>query len=925
MKKIIALIACLTMLCLLTFAASADTFNGTMVRYDNADPQLFFYNGKYYLTQTGTSRIAVFETEHVDKLKDLTLTANIEYTGYLNGTVYDPAIEELFGAGATINGTWSPEIHYIDEDMFGEDYAGWYMFLGLRQNTGDSSMVRLVVLKSTTDSPKGPYGHPTKGTVNYSQPLLNSDGSIHDEWACGQTLLTIPEGPYKGTYTMWVSEEGRGSANGGKYGEFYQKIMIAKMKSPWQIDGTPGIVTTPTQQWEYAGASTTHPRVVEGATPVYGKNGEIFITYSGSGYWSDYGLGQLTWNGGNPLETSSWVKLPVEYGNPIFTATTAENLRGAGHASFLTDTDGNGYFCYHAYGYNYEYNKDTKKWQSASGKESKRAAYIEPYYIDYTAWNGVSYGVVRLGLNENGVAADMLDSVVTFATDGSYLTSPDLYALGRTFSITLNMFEANAEDFIIYRSTDGEVFDYLATTVGSQYVDENVTEGETYYYRAYAYREEEISPVSETVSQKATTLSSNQISAAADGATVTITVIAEDNYDAMRLYRSDDGESYGTGIQDIKNVKYGETVTFTDTVSANGTYRYMVSGINGEFEYLPARTVSVEVTGIIAAPEIDTHINKGSLFVFVDYREEFDSAIIYRSTDGVDFKEFATFSEEVPGILGIADTDVVYGNTYYYYAVGYVDGNKSLPSEVLAYTVRFLPAPNLNSVSYNCSRIIVGWETPNEGDVHIYRSVNEGEYTFLTVGNGTEYTDTDIIIGNSYNYKLKLVNEDLGLESDLSMQWKSVTPQHKEGLTEFPALEPTCTEDGYTAYHTCRYCDTVTSGKEVIPASGHSYELTEEEIPATTESAGKTAVYTCPSCGDSYGGEEIPKLESPEEVTLAGDASGDGVVNTLDVLRVLKAVIGMDVEVSTANADMNSDGTLDIADVLAILTLILNK
>lgn len=281
MKRIIALIACLTMLCLLTLAASADTFNGTMVRYDNADPQLFFYNGKYYLTQTGTSRIAVFETEHVDDLKNLTLTDNIEYKGYLNGTVYDSAINKLFGAGATIDGTWSPEIHYIDKDMFGADYAGWYMFLGLRKNTGDSSMVRLVVLKSTTDSPKGPYGYPVLddpdlayGTVNHSQPLLNDDGSIHDEWACGQTLLTIPEGPYKGTYTMWVSEEGRGLS--GSSGDFYQKIMIAKMKSPWQIDGEVGIVTTPTQEWEYAGASTTHPRVVEGATPVYGKNGEIF-------------------------------------------------------------------------------------------------------------------------------------------------------------------------------------------------------------------------------------------------------------------------------------------------------------------------------------------------------------------------------------------------------------------------------------------------------------------------------------------------------------------------------------------------------------------------------------------------------------------------------------------------------------------------
>ncbi len=914
MKKIVALITVLLTLAALTFAASADVFNGTMVRENTADPNLFFYNGKYYMTQTGTSRIAVFETEHVDDLNTLTLSSNIEYTGYLNGVVYDPAIYELFGEGATINGTWSPEIHYIDADMFGEEYAGWYMFLGLRKtilkSNGDpsSAVVRNVVLKSTTDSPKGPYGHPVYGTENYSQPLLNDDGSIHDEWACGQTLLTIPEGPYKGTYTMWISEEGRGSEYGGLYGEFYQKIMIAKMKSPWQIDGEVGIVTTPTQDWEFAGSSTTHPRVVEGATPVYGKNGEVFITYSGSGYWSDYGLGQLTWNGGDPLKTSSWVKLPVEYGNPIFSAVDAYNIRGAGHASFLTDTSGNGFLCYHAYKYN----------PSTGKKAGSRDAYIEPYYIDYTRWNGVSYGVIVAGKNGDGVPASYY-SRVTFATDGEYLTSPTVYALGKTFSVTLNMYEDNAEGFIVYKSTDGEVFEYLTTTVGSQYIDYDITEGNTYYYRAYAYREEEVGPASEIVSAITKTSSPFTESATADHGTVTVTVYAQDNYDSVRLYRCDDGTSYNV-VKEIENVNYGEVLYITDKVSANGTYQYVAFATNGGFEYMGARIVSVDVTDVIATPEMSTFVNNGSLFVMVDYLEEYDSVKIYRSTDGVAFEEFDTLSETVPGTLGTVDADIVYGNTYYYYAVAYVDGYESLPSDVLSYKVRFLPAPDLNSVSYNCLRIVVTWETPNEGDVHIYRSVNGGDYTFLAVGSGSEYTDTDIVVGNSYNYKLKLVNENLGLESDFSFIWKAVTPEHREGLTMFPALDPTCTENGYTAYYTCRNCDTVTNGKEVVPATGHSHVLTEAEIPATYESVGKTALYTC-HCGDTYGGDEIPML-SP---VTTGDANNDGVLGLADVLRTLKAAVDSNIEINMTNADVDGDGNITVSDTLAILNLVLNK
>ena len=905
MKKIAALFALVFVFAVLTVAAHADTFNGTMVRSNNADPNLFFHDGYYYLTQTGTSRIAVFETEHVDELDTLKLSSNISYSAYLNGTVYDPTVTELFGEGASISGTWSPEIHYFSEEDFPGN-SGWYMFLGLRKNTGDSSMVRMVILKSTTDSPKGPYGHPTKGTKNYSQPLLDKNGDVWDEWGCGQTVLNIPEGPYKGIYTMWVAEEGRGSAYGGKYGEFYQKIMIAKLSTPWQLASDPGIVTTPTQSWEYAGASTTHPRVVEGATPVYGKNGEIFLTYSGSGYWSDYGLGQLTWNGGDPLETSSWVKLPVANGNPIFSATTAENLRGAGHASFLTDTSGNGFFCYHAYAYD----------AATNTKAEARAAYIEPYDIDYTKWNGVSYGVIKLGMNGNGVPADTA-SIVTFATDGEYLTAPDVYALGRTFSVTLNMVETGAEGFIIYKSTDGEVFDYLDTTVGTTYADEDVAEGETYYYRVYAYREEEISPVSEIASCAATTLAPYTESPILDGATISIIVHAQDNYDSIRLYRSEDGESFEM-IEEIEDFKNGDTIEFTDKVFANGTYHYTAFGVNNGYEY-QSGTVSIEVTGITAAPTLSVMVTRGTLFVCCDYLETYDSVKIYRSTNGEDFEEFDTISEDVAGIVGTADNDVVYDNTYYYYAIAYIDGNESAPSEVVSYRVRFLPAPDLDSVSYTCSQITLQWHTLNEGDVHIYRSVNGGDYTFLAVGSGTEYTDKNITVGNSYNYKLKLVNEDEGLESEFGYGWAEVAPEHKEGLTKFPALEPTCTEEGYTEYYACRYCDTVTRGKDIVPATGHSYELTEAEIPATTTSVGKTAVYTCASCGDSYGGEEIPMLEETDEITLAGDANKDGKVTLIDVLRTLKAAVGEEVEISRANADIDGDGELEVADVLAII------
>ena len=851
MKRIIAFFAAVLVFAMLTVAVSADTFDGTKVRSNTADPNLFFHDGKYYMTQTGTSRIAVFETEHVDELGTLTLSSNIEYTSYYNGTVYDPTVIELFGSGATVNGTWSPELHYFSEEEF-PGQSGWYMFLGLRKNTGDSSMVRMVVLKSTTDSPKGPYGHPTAGTLNCSQPVLDADGNVWDEWACGQTTLTIPEGEYKGTYAMWVAEEGRGQS--GEAGEFYQKIMIAKMKSPWQFDGEPGIVATPTQSWEYAGASSTHPRVVEGATPVYGKNGEIFITYSGSGYWSDYGLGQLTWNGGDPLKTSSWVKLSVANGNPIFSAVEAENLRGAGHASFLTDTDGNGFICYHAYAY-----EDGKK-------ASSRDAYIEPYYIDYTRWNGVSYGVITIGLNGDGVPADTA-STVTFATDGEYLTAPDVYSLGRTFAITLNMSEVGAEGFIIYKSEDGKVFDYLATTVGSTYVDEDVTKGETYYYRVYAYREEEISPASEIKAGSAGTVSPKTLSATANGGVVTVSVYADDNYDSVCLYRSEDGTSYGTYIQEIENVSYGETVEFTDIVTESGTYYYMATGVNDGYEYFPVTTVSVDVV-MTEAPVISRFGYNCELVKIVIEEGDiaYDSYNVYRSEYGSDFSLIASGTDTV-----YYDEDVSLGGVYYYMVSGVVNGAESLLSESMTAKIQ-----------------------------HIGMSGDALEPTCTEDG----YT--------AYTYCVQCAEVLSGKEVVLATG-------HVD--TESVTVDATCTENGSVTV-TCKCGEVVST--EVLESTGHSHEITEEEIPATTTSVGKTAVYTCTACGDSYGGEEIPMLDSTDEFTVAGDANRDGTVDMLDVIRTLKIFVGESVDANLLNADVNENGEIDIEDILAILKMLLD-
>ena len=390
MKRLLTLLIAAT---LLFSSAEGKPLNGTLVRKGTADPCLIYQDGNFYLTMTGASRLAMIKDSSLahlstdyHKLKD-----NIIYDSKL-----DPTVKALFGEDTTINGTWSPELHYFSEEEF-PGMSGWYLYFALRKKVVEngktsSRAIKTVVLKSLSGEIQGPYGNPVSNNEQHSQPLLNERGEVLDTWCVGASILRIPSGKYRGVYLTWVEEVGRGEG----LGKFYQKIMISQISSPWQIKGESGIVTTPTQKWEFKGSSKTHPRVVEGATAVYGDNGEVYITYSGSGYWSDYGLGQLTLRReqgdyANPLQTSSWIKYNR---NPIFTAVGSENLRGAGHAFFLEDAKGKRFFCYHAY-------------PIVDGKKAKgRNAYIEPYRIDYSTSNPTAPdGVLRMGKTGDGICA----------------------------------------------------------------------------------------------------------------------------------------------------------------------------------------------------------------------------------------------------------------------------------------------------------------------------------------------------------------------------------------------------------------------------------------------------------------------------------------------------------------------------------------
>lgn len=68
-------------------------------------------------------------------------------------------------------------------------------------------------------------------------------------------------------------------------------------------------------------------------------------------------------------------------------------------------------------------------------------------------------------------------------------------------------------------------------------------------------------------------------------------------------------------------------------------------------------------------------------------------------------------------------------------------------------------------------------------------------------------------------------------------------------ITLVSAKAPSCTENGNTQGEYCTECECVISG-DIIPASGHSYTVSESYEGSCTEAPYN--VYTCSACGDSY-------------------------------------------------------------------------
>ncbi len=292
-----------------------------------ADPWVIYKDGYYYFTKTAGSSIGIAKATNLGDLA----TADMV-------TVFDPPDGREYSKNL-----WSPELHYYYQEDFPDDpdfVEGWYILIAC--DDGNGGLHIMYCIKALTDDPQGPYGHPLTGEVNIPiKTTSDTDPTVGQKWAAGQTDARI-NGQL---YCLWVSEQTVPNHR-------YQTLNISKMKNPWTLTGTTALICKPTESWEKGGATyelsadgKIYPEVVEGIAVTTDPDGNTYLLYAGSGYWTPYYcIAQLKLVGDDPTVYENWYKYP----EPL--VTKSNELCGTGHNCYTVSPDGKtNYIVYHAY------------------------------------------------------------------------------------------------------------------------------------------------------------------------------------------------------------------------------------------------------------------------------------------------------------------------------------------------------------------------------------------------------------------------------------------------------------------------------------------------------------------------------------------------------------------------------------------------
>lgn len=263
-----------------------------------ADPWVYKHTDGYYYFTASVPEFDLIELRRAETIQGL-------------GEAEPVVAWRKYETGPMSANIWAPELHYID--------GKWYIYFAAAR-ADDIFDHRMYVLENASANPlEGEWVE---------------KGQVKTDWESFSLDATTFE--HKGErYYVWAQRDPNIVGNSNLY--------IAKMVSPWEIEGPQVMITKPEYDWETIGFL-----VNEGAA-VLKRNGKIHMTYSASKTDFNYCMGLLTADEDSDLlDPASWKKTD----KPVFQTSEENDQYGPGHNSFTVSEDGTqDILIYHARNY----------------------------------------------------------------------------------------------------------------------------------------------------------------------------------------------------------------------------------------------------------------------------------------------------------------------------------------------------------------------------------------------------------------------------------------------------------------------------------------------------------------------------------------------------------------------------------------------
>jgi len=271
-----------------------------------SDPCVIFYNGKYYLTHTGDTKVILRAADTIQGLRTAEEITLYEFK--------DKSLHNL----------WAQELHIIDGTP--------YIFTTVGKKEWFTVKSHVLRCKGDIENPAD-WEEPV--------PVIRKDGTELNPRGISLDMTYFEDGGK--SYVMWsnrIMREYNGGVNPGfEPADIY--IATVNKQRPWILTSDPVCVIRPMYGWD-----RLQTEVDEG--PFLLRHGnDLFVSISGSSTEVDvlYCLGLLkAESGADLLNPASWEWLNY----PVLTKESVKGEYGPGHNSFVKSEDGDDLIVYHA-------------------------------------------------------------------------------------------------------------------------------------------------------------------------------------------------------------------------------------------------------------------------------------------------------------------------------------------------------------------------------------------------------------------------------------------------------------------------------------------------------------------------------------------------------------------------------------------------